>query len=230
MILLGRSLTKSGIQRRFIFILLCLLAQGGPVQAALLAQETPLTSSVTPTDLNLDSRGVLWVSDADAGQIRSVNTASGVYTIYTVGGSPSDARSDGAGTVWWADFNSNQLSRLTTANNITTTWEIPGSLGLWGTALDQSGQVWASDGSDPYLYKLNPTSNLFCQYTLPNSGVGEYLIAEQTHIWIGDSVNRRIVRLDGATFTWWNLPAGSQPRDLAMDGSGRLWWTDPSKG
>ncbi len=222
------------MKKRWFMLCLCallsLLALRGSAQAALLAQETPLTTSVTPTDLNLDSRGVLWVSDADAGQIRSVNTASGAYTIYPVGGSPSDARSDGAGTVWWADFNSNQLSRLTTAHNITTTWEISGSSGLWGTALDQSGQVWASDGIGPYLYKLNPTSNQFCQYTLPYSGTGEYLISEQTRIWIGDSFNGRIVRLDGATFTWWNLPAGSQPRDLALDGSGRVWWTDPSKG
>ncbi len=210
--------------------LLSVLALRGSARAALLAQETPLTASVTPTDLNLDSQGVLWVSDADAGQIWSVNTANGAYTIYTVGGSVSDARSDGAGTVWWADFNSNQLSRLTTANNITTTWEISGSLGLWGTTLDQSGQVWASDGNDPYLYKLAPTSNQLCQYTLPNSGVGEYLISEQTHIWIGDSVNARIMRLQGTAFTWWNLPTGSQPRDLAMDGNGRVWWTDPSKG
>ncbi len=213
-----------------ICALLSLLALRGSAQAALLAQETPLTSSVTPTDLNLDSRGVLWMSDADAGQIWSVNTTSGAYTIYTVGGSPSDARSEGAGTVWWADFNSNQLSRLTTANNMTTTWEIPGSTGLWGTALDPSGQVWASDGSDPYLYKLNPASNQFCQYTLPISGTGEYLISEQTRIWIGDSVNWRIVRLEGATFSWWNLPIGSQPRDLTLDGSGRVWWTDPGKG
>ncbi len=213
-----------------ICALLSLLVLRESAQAALLAQETSLTASVTPTDLNIDSQNVLWVSDADAGQIRSVNPSGGAYTIYTVGGSPSDARSDGAGTVWWADFNSNQLSRLTTANNVTTTWEISGSSGLWGTALAPNGEVWASDGNDPYLYRLNPTSNQLCQYTFPSSGVGEYLISEQTRIWIGDSFNGRIVRLEGTTFTWWNLPVGSQPRDLALDGSGRVWWTDVSKG
>src|SRR5262245_18574717 len=104
MTLSGRLLAKSRMLALFFFISLCLpapvgLAQAGLVRAALVAQETPLTTSVTPTDLNLDSQGVLWVSDADAGQIRSVNTASGAYTIYTVGGSPSDARSNGAGTI-----------------------------------------------------------------------------------------------------------------------------------
>lgn len=212
--------------RLCFFILLCLLALAGPVQAALLARETPLTASVTPSDLNLDSQGVLWVSDADAGKIRAVNTASGAYTIFPVGGSPSDARSDGVGTTWWVDFNSNDLGRLSTGSHQVTIWQIPGSTGLWGTALDQSGQVWANDGSDPYLYKLDPVTNELCKYTLPNSGVGEYLVLEQGRIWIGDYVNERIVRLDGTTVTWWNLPTGSQPRDLALDGSGRVWWTD----
>ncbi len=44
----------------FFFILLCLLALAGPVQAALLARETPLTATGTAFEINLDSQGVLW--------------------------------------------------------------------------------------------------------------------------------------------------------------------------
>ena len=224
---------KNGRLRLCFFILLCLLALGRPVQAALLASETSLTPTGSAFELNLDSKGVLWVSDADAGEIRSVNAASGAYTIYPVGGAPADARSDGAGTIWWADSISNQLGRLTTGNNMTTTWTITSSTGLTGlgaTALDSSGLVWVSDTNSPDLYSLNPANNELCTYTLPNSlpdsGVSGYLLADQGRIWIGDPENRRIGLLDGTTFTWWNLPAGSQPRDLALDVSGRVWWTD----
>jgi streptogramin lyase len=213
-----------------LLALLGLLALAGSVLAALQAQETPLATGGQAYEINLDSQGVLWVSDANAGEIRAVNTASGAYTVYPVGGGPSDARSDGAGTAWWADYTSNNVSRLATGSNQITTWQIPGSTGLLGTALDQSGQVWASDYNASYLYKLNPATNELCQYTLPNFGVGEYLLREGSRLWIGDYVNWRLVRLEGTTFTWWNLPTGSYPRDLASDASGRVWWTDSIKG
>ncbi len=211
-----------------LFALIGLLALAGSVQAALQAQETPLAADGTAYELNVDSQGVLWVSDVNAGEIRAVNAASGAYTIYPVGGGPSDARSDGAGTTWWADYKSGKLCRLTTGNNQVTAWQIPGSTGLMGTALDESGEVWVSDSNASYLYQLDPMTNELCKYTLPNFGVGEYLLLEQGRIWIGDNINWRIVRLDGTTLTWWNLPAGSYPRDLAPDGSGRMWWTDLS--
>ena len=136
-----------------------LLALAGSAQAALQAQETSLAAGGTAYEVNLDSHSVLWVSDANAGEIRAVSAASGAYTIYPVGGAPSDARGDGAGTAWWADFGSNKLSRLTTGNNKVTTWEIPGSTGLYSTGIDSSGDVWVSDYYAAFLYELDPDGN-----------------------------------------------------------------------
>jgi streptogramin lyase len=207
-----------------------LLALAGSAQAALQAQETSLAATGTAYELNLDSQGVLWVSDANAGEIRAVNAASGAYTIYPVGGAPSDARSDGAGTVWWADFGSNKLNHLTTGSNQVTTWEIPGSTGLYSTGIDSGGDVWVSDYYASLLYQLDPAGNELCSYAIPNFGVSEYLSMDGSRITFGDYVNGRIVRLEGTTFTWWILPPGSYPRDLAVDGNGRVWWTDLNKG
>jgi streptogramin lyase len=57
-----------------------------------------------------------------------------------------------------------------------------------------------------------------------------YYDDKDQQLWFGDSANGRIVRLQNDTFTWWNLPANSDPRDVELDGSDQLWWTDYNLG
>jgi streptogramin lyase len=211
------------------FALMGLLVLTGPALAGLEVQETPLSLAGWAYELNLDSQGTLWVSDTTAGEIRSFDTASGARTAYLVGGAPSDARGDGVKSVWWADYTSNRLGRLSTASKQASIWEIPGSYGLYSTAIDSSGNVWVSDYYASFIYELDPGANQLCMYALPDYGVSEYLYVDGQTLWFGDLVNARIVRLQNDTFDWWNLPAGSYPRDLEMDGDGRLWWTDAEK-
>jgi streptogramin lyase len=192
-------------------------------------RETPLSPDGTVYDLNLDSQGTLWISDWGAGEIRSFDPATGAYTAYAVGGSPSDARSDGAGAVWWADYFNNQLGRLSTSTDEATAWQIPNSTTLYSTALDPSGAVWVSDRWASSLYKLDPGTNQLCTYALPDMGVADHLYADGNRLWFGDAQNARMVRLQGDTFDWWNLPAGSHPRAIRTAGNGQLWWTDPGQ-
>jgi streptogramin lyase len=216
--------------RRLLVLSLALsaaLALAGRARAGLWVRETPLSPDGTAYDLNLDSQGTLWISDWGAGEIRSFDPSTGAYTSYLVGGSPSDARSDGAGTVWWADYFNNQLARLATSTGQTTAWKIPNSTTLYSTALDPSDVVWVSDRWASSLYRLDPGTNQLCTYALPDMGVIDHLYADGNQLWFGDTHNARIVRLQGDTFDWWNLPAGSQPRGMEMAGNGQLWWTDP---
>ena len=217
-----------------ILTLLIMLVLAVPAFADLSAQETPLSPTGAAYELNLDSQGTLWVSDGYVGEIWAFDSASGAYTTYKVQGAPSDARGDGAGAAWWANFGSNQLSRLSTSDDRVTTWKIPSAKSLNNTALDGSKYVWASDSSAPSIYRLDPTTttNNLCSYALPNSGVSEYMYYDDKgqQLWFGDSANGRIVRLQNDTFTWWNLPANSDPRDVELDGSGQLWWTDYNLG
>ena len=213
-----------------IFTIWILLALAVPAWAGLGAQETPLSPAGLAYEINLDSQGTLWISDGIAGEIRAFDSSSGAYTTYLVNGVPSDARGDGTGDAWWADFNSNQLGRLSASANQATIWEIPGSTGLFGTTIDNSGDVWVSDCCDAFIYELDPDTNQLCTYALPDGGMSEYLYHNGQQLWFGDYVNGRIVRLEGATFTWWTLPSGSYPRELALDGSGKVWWTDTDGG
>jgi streptogramin lyase len=217
--------------RRLLVLSLALsaaLALAGTAWAGLWIRETPLSPDGTAYDLNLDSQGTLWISDWGAGEIRSFDPSSGAYTSYLVGGSPSDARSDGAGAVWWADYH-DQVARLSTSTNEATAWKIPNSTTLYSTALDPTGAVWVSDRWASSLHRLDPGTNQLCTYALPDMGVADHLYMHGDELWFGDTHNARMVRLRGATFDWWNLPAGSQPRAMEMAGNGQLWWTDPGQ-
>jgi streptogramin lyase len=213
----------------FLFVaLLSLLAVASPAIASLLAQETDLNPSGTAFELNLDSQGMLWVTDSASGEIWGLDPASGATTVYPVGGGPSDARSNGAGLVWWADFTSNQLGRLSTAENQVDIWEIPDSSSLYSTALAGDGAVWFTDFLDSNLYKLDPEQNQLCVYSLPDFGLGSYMAMSGQELWLGDYNNGRILKLDTTNdaFTWWQLPGNSYPQGIAVDGEGRVWWAD----
>jgi streptogramin lyase len=227
---------------RHLNILLCLLLAlaallllllGIASAAGLTAPEPLLNPNGSAYELNPDSEGTLWISDYGIGEISSFEPTGGVTTTYQVGGSPSDAHSDGMGSVWWADFASNKLGRLSTATHQATVWEIPGSISLYSTAIDSStGDVWVSESSDPFIYKLDPDTNQLCTYKVPNAGVTEYLYLNGGQLWFGDTftvddtLKAQIVRLQDGTFDWWELPEGNYPQDLELDRNGQLWWTD----
>lgn len=208
--------------------LIALLGLTNGTRADQQVQEMDLNPAGEAYELNLDSQGMLWISDYGAGEIWRINPPTGNYTIFEVGGSPSDARSDGAGLVWWVDFNSNQLGRLSVADGEASIWEIPGTTSLYGTGLGADGNIWVTDASGPYLYRLAPASSTLCTYTLPLDGLSSYLVVAGSQIWLGDWLNSQIDRLDTASeaFTWWELPAGSYPAGMALDGNGNLWWAD----
>ena len=216
------------------FWLSCLLCCAGllalvlPARGGLLALETPLSNPGRAYEVNLDSQGKLWVSEADTGKIWAFDSLNGAYKVYLVGGGPSDAHSDGNGSVWWADFTSNHLSRVLTSTHEVKYWAIPNSLGLYSTALGSGGTIWASDYYASKIYNLNPDpeSNLLCVYTIPNNGLSEYLEADGARLWFGDYINARLVLIEGTRLTWWSLQEYGYPRDLEVDENGAVWWTD----
>ena len=212
-----------------IILFLFLLNPASAVQADLTAQETDLATDGQAWEANLDSQGMLWVSHTYPSEIWRIDTQAGGITRYLVGGQPSDGRGDGSGNLWWADISSNHLGRLNTVTNQVNIWLTPGGASLYTTAIDTQGKIWATEFHGSSLYRLDPATNQLCVYTLPDGGWVNYLAVEGNYLWLGDSTNARIIRLDalGGGYDWWQLPESSFPVDLVLDGSSSLWWTDP---
>jgi streptogramin lyase len=222
-----------------LFIFACLLVLVTPAGAGLPAQETELNQAGLAYELNQDSQGMLWVSEFLEGEIWRVDPVTGDYTIYPVSGQPSDARGDGAGHAWWADYDSNHLGRLTLGDNHVDVdiWEITGSLGLYTTAIDSEGDIWVTDTYMAILYELDPdqAENNLCIYTLPDNGMGGYMTVSGQSLWLVDTSNGRLLRLDtiddgSHTFTWWQPVEYASLQGIAVDSRGQVWLADVSNG
>ena len=221
------------MRRRIILAItfgVCLLglAMAGRALADLSAQEMPLSSNGAAIEIHPDAQSNLWISDFLTGEIWQVNAAGNGYTAYTVGGFPADAQADGQGGVWWVDGTS--LGRLNLADNTTQTWNVSVSIVLWGLGFDSSGKIWLTDSGIGNIYRYTPSSRENCTYHLPlESAEIFYPLVIGTQLWLADSYNGHLLRLDfSGTPEWtsWQLPMDSTPFGLTQDASGDIWFTD----
>jgi streptogramin lyase len=213
-------------------LLLTLVAAGDSLTVAkadgIPVQEDSLDPAGVAYEVNPDTHGNLWISDAGAGQIWQVRPATRVITIYSGLDGASDARMDPAGMVWWTNSSDTKLGRISPGTSTLTTWTLPGTGALWGISFDDAGRVWTTDFYNGTLYRFTPGSTEACAYAVPDAGVSDYIVTQGADIWLGDWPNQRILRLNPTTnlFTIWPLTGAAFPIGLAMDASGSLWWAD----
>ena len=127
------------------------------------------------------------------------------YTIYNTftdtvhPSTPSDARRDGA-NFWWLDSLNSLIGRASVVGGAYTYWEVPDAYWLYGTAIDATGALWASDVSQPYVYKLSVnqagTTGVLCTYPIPSEGITTYLAYQDPYLWLGDEINFRLLRVN----------------------------------
>lgn len=182
-------------------------------------------------EINPDAQGMLWISDLDAGELRSLNPAGDTFTIYPLDMQVSDARRGADGVVWWANYGDG-FGSLDPGINEVSLWRVPGANQLSATAIDEAGQLWLNDVEGQELYSFNSQSGELCTYSLPEGmGPGDYLLSAAGQVWSADRNQPRLLRLvpdqDGlGSLTTWELPEDSYPEGLALDNQGRLWWAD----
>lgn len=214
-------------------LLLALFWLVSAARADLLAQETPLNQGDDGDayEVNSDAQGRLWVSDNGAGEIRSFDPATGVYTTFLGLGMPSDARLDANGSLWWIDQEEGQLAQLNPHTNAYMRWDMP-SRQLFGTAIDAENGVWITDFFHGRVYRFLPAASQLCTYTYATIGANDYILADGLTIWLADWVNDSLLRLDEPTglLNSWKLPYNARPEGLALDAHGNLWWADVDRG
>lgn len=192
------------------------------------AQEMPLNPSGSVSEIHTDAQGNLWISDLLAGQIWNVTAVGDGYTAYSVGGYPSDAQPDGLGNVWWVD--STTIGSLNLTGKTTQAWNVSVSTHLGGLGFDSTGKIWLTDTGSANIYRFDPSSGETCTYPLPTTSAQVfYPLVIGTQLWLADSYNGQIVRLDfSGTPGWtsWQLPVNSTPYFVTQDASGNIWFTD----
>jgi virginiamycin B lyase len=203
---------------------------------AIPAHEAALNPDGAAYEVNRDDRGDLWISDDGAAEIWQVNPPTGAYTVYQGLSHASDARMDAAGSVWWTDASAdNKLGRISLGAGKVTTWTLTATGKTWGIGFDEAGNVWTTDFNDGVVFRFTPGSGdkgELCAYPMPDAGTSDYILARDGALWLGDSRNARIVKLDPSVneFSYWELLPDAVPVGLALAENGDLWWADNSRG
>jgi len=196
-------------------------------RAAPNALDLPLNPGGEAYEINRDDMGRLWISDFSSHEVWGIDPTNGTYEVYPVSGSPVDARQAG-GWLWWATGVGNILGRVSTNDGSYTEWQVPDAPGFLSTNLDDQGRLYATDSSNPYLYRQDAEMGQLCTYSLPGYGAGNYIVRYGRYLWVDNFVDSIIIRfqIDSDSLTWWSLPAGSSPFGMAVDGQGNLWYAD----
>ena len=198
---------------------------GGPATTASLSN---------PIGLAVDVSGNLYIADAGNNRIRKVDAATGVITMVAGRGTegfsgdggpatrarldnPWDVAVDDTGNLYIADFGNNRVRKVDAAT------------GIISTVAGNRTAGFSGDGGPATSARLRELRGV----TVDGSG----------NLYIADSVNRRIRRVDAATgiittvagsklfgFSGDGGPATSaslsNPWDVAVDGSGNLYIAD----
>lgn len=164
-----------------------------------------------PAGVAVDSAGNLYILDTGNHRIRKVDALSGVITT-VVGGASGDGGAatasvlnsiggigvDAAKNLYISDTTANRVARIDAATQIITT--IAG--GVSGFTGDDTPAVGA--GLHPRGVAADAAGNVF----------------------IADSVNRRLRKVDAATRSIATIEASTSPIGVAVDASGDAWVTD----
>jgi streptogramin lyase len=215
-------------------LLLALLA--GVAGADLGVQEAPLMPGGQVYEVTRGPTGLLYLSDTGSQEIWRVDPISGNYTVYQgVYGQDATAAADAA--IWFTD-GAEVFGRINPQTGVKTTWAagLAGEVNLWGTAAGPNNTVWLSEwfGSGSRLFRFTPGANELCSVT-PVGGVSSYyVLVDDNEIWLGnwaaDKIMRFTVSGNQLQLRAWDLPAGSNPVGMALDGDGNLWWADAPAG
>jgi streptogramin lyase len=203
-------------------------------QAELAVVELQLNPTGNAVDIHADYLERLWISDTSSGEIWRVTANGGLVQVYQFEEqNPRDVTPDANGNVWWVD--EDKIYRMNADSGSYTNWEVTDGSALNSLEVDYRGNVWVNDASKGILYRFDPQNyNQLCSYPLETGKQG-YITAWANSIWVGDSPvggDARILRLDpeDEQLTWWFLPSGHSPYQLAPDGSGAIWYTNPQSG
>ncbi len=155
----------------------------------------------SPAALALDAAGDLFIADTHNHRVRRVDAATGTITTLAASISASALAVDAAGNVYFADLLTHRIGRIAAATGSITTVAGNGTQGFSG------------DGGPALSASLDSPGGL----ALSSAG----------DLWIADSHNHRVRRVDHATGIISTATASARlPRGLVLDASGNLLFAD----
>lgn len=203
--------------------------------------EQPGGHSAAPQALAFDAHGMLWFTEVSAGKIGRLDPGNGQISTWPVPALPGGARPypfalaiapDGG--IWFGEIGGGAIGRLDPASGqVRLSALADAKAQVFSMAADASGNVWFTELEQGKLGVVDSRSGVVREMTVPaslgnNLGLYAVVAAGNGDVWFACSGSNALVRYvpPSGHFTFYTLAAPtSVPYGLALDGSGRLWFT-----
>ncbi len=132
------------------------IARVDPVSGSATVVEPP-TAAQGARRIWSDSRGRLWVSEWNAGQVALHDPAAGTWAEWRLRGDKPQAYAvyvDDRDVVWLSDFGANALVRFDLPTKALTSFSLPDTPGNVRQILGRPGEVWGAESAADALVRL----------------------------------------------------------------------------
>jgi streptogramin lyase len=183
--------------------------------AKYVAMEFSVPSGSAPRDIAVDSQGIAWVTETNAGTLGRYDPSTHTYTRIAApaGKNPKlhlhAVTLDPQDQVWFADDGPNgrilhydpKSQQFRTYFMPEFRWPVP-EIG-WArtnTIRFLNGNAWATGTTSDRILRLNPATEKFVEYSLPRGSVPwDMVVGDDNMIWYTAEIGNATVKLDPAT-------------------------------
>jgi streptogramin lyase len=189
-------------------------------------------------EVNVGEDDSLYVSDNKAGEIWHFSADGNALEVFGGLGLVSDARPAADGMIWFVDQTENDLVRLDPLSASTTSWEIPGDGNVFGTNVDDLGNIWVTKFNHSSIFRLTPGEGknaTLCEVDLSSADYSgsDYIVDASGNLWLEGYTNQIIFVQPGISAVDVTSFSVSTPgswvfdvEGLVVDGTDGLWFAD----
>jgi virginiamycin B lyase len=215
-------------------------------------EKFPLQPNVFPSQIAVDSSGVLWFTELFGNQIGRLdpskavnNTREGIteYLIPTPDAGAISLIFDKTGKIWFTEPFSRKVGMFDPQTIRFKEYVMPESVfTLTGLAMDTAGHLWITDHGSSEFYRFDPNTGIFNEYStsLPkylfNVSLPYYLASDSNgKIWMNEHYSNAIAMINPETevLTEYSIPTRN-PRfgyiadalKLTVDKNDNVWFTE----
>ncbi|MGC4072094.1 MAG: Ig-like domain-containing protein [Nibricoccus sp.] len=177
----------------------------------------------------LDSAGNLYLVDQWSYEVIKVEPNGSSYTYAYGFNYPQDVVCDASGNLYVTDMYDNDVKIVSPGGSVSTF--AYGFNSPAGIAIDSDGNLFVSNTGDYSVSKVTPAGVV--STFASNVGYGYGLTCDAAgNVYMADNDTRTVIRIsaDGSTVTTISGSGLSNPYDVAIDSTGRLYVTDTNMG
>ncbi len=202
------------------------------------AHPTDTTITGTPVDNYKDKDRPTFCETSDAKSNKYITE----FKIPTACTQPLGITTDSSGNIWFTESNTGKIAKFDPSTKNFTEyanplWQSHEKSMMWGIGYAPDGNIWYTDSGHYLIWKFSPTDKKYSDFNYPitsgqKDSFPQMLVVNGKEILVNDFVGRKITSFNsdqaGPTINYSIIPSPGNynfTSDLAIDSSGKIWYT-----